>query len=129
MRKALFTTAVFDVEYETLYHQVDQHRWYSIAHTRSIRQILNHGEANEQALPPDDGNGFLWRGCSFISFEEADGGVYVEEESMALSTTIPIAFRWLVEPYVERVAKSLVTVWLTQARDPAMAAASGGDRS
>jgi len=123
VRKALFVTAVFDAEYETVYHRLDDRRWYSTAHSRSIRQIVNHGEANERALPPDDGNGFLWRGCSFMSFEAADGGVYMEQESIALSTTIPFAYRWLVGPFVERLAKSLVTGWLGQTRAAAIAAA------
>ena len=46
--------------------------------------------------------------------KSSDGGVYVEMETMALSRDIPAALRWMVDPIVQRVAKSAMTTSLRQ---------------
>ena len=49
--------------------------------------------------------------------EKRDGGVYLEQESIALSRTIQVKLHWLVEPFVERLSQNLVIASLRQTRD------------
>jgi len=123
VRKALFVTASLDVEYEAHSCRLDQHRLYSVARSTSVHEIHNFGEPGEHTLPPDDGSGYLWRAFSILRLDESDGGVYVEQESIALSRNIPASLRWLVEPFVERLSRELTIGWLRQTRNAAVAAA------
>ena len=43
-----------------------------------VREIQGYGRSDERLLPPDAGNGFVWRIRSMARFEERDGGVYLE---------------------------------------------------
>jgi hypothetical protein len=54
---------------------------------------------------------------SFWRFEEVDGGLIVEGESMLLSREVPVGLRWLVLPLVDRAAQELISNTLDQLRD------------
>ena len=43
---------------------------------------------------------------SVSQMEERDGGVYVEEEVMALSRDVPATIRWMAGPIIRRVARA-----------------------
>jgi hypothetical protein len=110
MNKALFLKTALDGDYETSYYQVDERRYYSLAHTTRLQEIQGYGAPGEHELPENEGSGLIWRLSSITRFEERDGGVYVELEAMALSRDIPVSLRWLVDPVVRRVSRdSLIT--------------------
>lgn len=110
MNKGLFLKTALDGDYETSYFQVDDRRWYSIAHTTRLREIEGYGGPGEHELAEDEGSGLIWRLSSITRLEERDGGVYVELEALALSRDIPVSLRWLVDPIVRRVSRdSLIT--------------------
>jgi len=117
VRKALFVIAALDVEYEVQDYRIDKHRWYSVARSTSVREIQNYGQPGERILPADQGDGYVWRACGISRLDESDGGVYVEQESIALSRSIPLSLRWLVEPFVERLSRDLVVGSLRHTRD------------
>ncbi|MBV8842027.1 MAG: hypothetical protein JO307_04370 [Bryobacterales bacterium] len=122
VQQALFVTVVFDAQYEVKFCHIDDQRWYSVAHSTSIHQIRKDGPV-ERTLPADDKDGYVWRTYSNLKLEAADGGVYVEQQSIALSPKIPVMLRWMVEPYVERLSRSLVMGWLSKTRSAVLAAA------
>ena len=93
-------TAALDLEYEAQYYRIGEHRWYSVARSTSVREIQNYGQPGERMLPAHDGNGFVWRAFGILRLDESDGGVYLEQERIALSRSIPPSLRWLVEPFV-----------------------------
>ncbi len=110
LNKALVSKFALDSEYETTYVQLDQKRWYSSTYTTSVREIRNYGQSNERALEPGQGSGYIWRLYSAARFHEADGGVYVEVEAIALSRDIPAALHMFVDPIVRRTSRnSLIT--------------------
>jgi hypothetical protein len=117
VRKALFVTVAMNAEYRVQQFRVNDQHSYSIARSTSIRQIQNYGETREHELPPDVGTGFLWRAGSFVQFMANDGGVYIEQEDIALSRNIPSVGRWLIEPFVEHLSQELIAGWLGQTRD------------
>jgi hypothetical protein len=110
----IVASATFEGEYEACYHRLDDRRWYSIARTTRLREIRRYAEPGEQALPPDQGGGYIWRVYSCARYEERDGGVYIELEAIVLSRDIPTAMRWVVAPIVRRVSKNAMLASLRQ---------------
>jgi hypothetical protein len=113
----LFVTAAVETEYEAHEFALDRHRWYDIADATRVQEIADYGQPSEHLLPPGQGNGFIWRLHGLVRCEQRDGGVYVELEAMVLSRDIPVAFRWLVKPMVERLSRSSLLTSLEQTRD------------
>lgn len=116
LQKAMFGTVSYDGEYETQYFHPAERRCQSVTFSKSIRQVLNWDSPKERLLEPDGGNGYLWRSAGLLDLLAADGGVYIRQESLVLSTVIPAGWRWLVEPLVARTAKSLANTWMAQTR-------------
>jgi len=123
VRKALFAVIAFDIDYESRDCSMADGHWYSMTRTTAVHQIKNFGEAGEHALAADDHNAFIWRARSFLHFDQSDGGVYIGQESVVLGHPIPAVWRWLVEPFVDRLARDLVMSWLSQTRDASIEAA------
>ena len=129
VNKETAAEAAFDSEYEACYLQVDDLRWYSNAHTTRVQEIRHYGRPDEQDLPPNQGNGYIWRLFTLGRFEERDGGVYVELEAIALSRDIPVALRWVVDPIVRRVSKNTLLTSLQQMEDAVRSTAETANRT
>jgi hypothetical protein len=117
MQRVLSVTAAVDGEYRSGCSQVDAQRWYCISYSTCLREIKNFSQANERELPPDQGNGYVWRLYSITRFQQRDGGVYAEVEAIGLSRDIPAEIRWLVKPIVERLPRNAVSLTLEQTRN------------
>ena len=109
-------TVVLDTVHEAVYTRVGDTRWRSRSATSSVREVRDAGQPNEVVLGPDAGHGFLWRLDSFWSFEERDGGVYVECRAVSLSRKVPIGLGWLIGPFVNRVPREALTRTLEATR-------------
>ncbi len=90
---SFFTKTALDSEYESSYIQLDERRWYSVSSMIRVQEIEDYGQPGQHKLPPDEGHGYIWRMCSLSQLEERDGGVYVDEELMALSRDMPAALQ------------------------------------
>jgi len=119
MNKALFLKAALHGVFESSYFLVDSRRAYSVTRTIHMQEIQGYGGAEEHKIAENQGTGFIWRLASISRFEEADGGVYIELEALALSRDIPLSLRWLVEPIVHRVSRDSLTTSLRQAGNAA----------
>lgn len=119
-RKILFVDAALQGQYESRDFVIDERRWYSIAVSTRVQEIEHYGEQTQHLLPPDQGEGFLWRVHSIARYQERDGGVYVELEAIGLTRNIPLSLRWLVKPLAARLARDSVTTSLQQTRDAVM---------
>lgn len=115
--KSFFLKTALDSEYISSFTQAGPNRWYELATAVRVQEVDDYGQAGERELPPDEGSGYVWRLHSIARFEEADGGVYVELEAMALSRDIPGAVRWVVDPIVRRVSRSAMVTSLRQTLD------------
>lgn len=117
VRTVLWVTAALEAEYSAHYFRVDATRWYSIARSSRIQEFEQYGRSDQRKLPPDDGNGYLWRTYSVTRYEQRDNGVYIEQENIGLSRQIPPALRWTVEPVVKRLSRNLLMRSLQQTRE------------
>jgi hypothetical protein len=109
-------TAALNGVYEARDFPVGSTRWYSVATTTEVREVVDYGERGERLLPPDRGSGYIWRLRNMVRLEERDGGVYVELEALALTRDIPSSLRWLVSPVIDRLSRSSVLDTLRQTR-------------
>jgi hypothetical protein len=114
--KILFVDAAMDAQYQA-HDFVDGRRGYNIASTTRVQEIQGYGHSGERLLPPDTGNGFMWRIHSIARYEEQEGGVYLELEAIALTRDIPASLRWMVNPVVNRLSINSLATTLRQTRD------------
>jgi hypothetical protein len=111
-----FTTAAIDGEYETLYIQIDPTHWYSVSQSTRLQAVENYGMPDEQLDPPNQGPGYVWRLYTISSFEEADGGVYIELEAVGLSRDVPFYLRWIVNPIISHLPEESLQATLAATR-------------
>jgi hypothetical protein len=98
-------TVVLDTTYDITFGQLDARHGYSISRSTRISEIDSPGTRNERALKPDEDHGFLWRLNTYWSYEERDGGLYMQIESVSLARSIPTGLGWAVGPFVESVPR------------------------
>jgi hypothetical protein len=105
VRQQHVITVVMDITYDIAFSQLDPHRGFSISKSTHISEIATPGSANEHALTSSQEHGFLWRLNTYWSYEERDGGLYMQIESVSLTRSIPTGLGWIVGPFVESVPR------------------------
>ena len=110
VRQQHVLTVVMDTAYDVRFGNGDPEetgapRGYSTSRSTSIAEIDEPGTADERALSPDEASGFLWRLNTYWSYEEGDGGLYIQIESVSLSRSIPVGLGWAVGPFIESVPR------------------------
>ena len=115
-RKQGLLKVVLDVQEEAHYEEVGPGKWICKAYANNIAEIENAGKPNEEKLPPDDGNGFLWRLYGYWSLEATHGGVLAECRTLSLSRDIPNAVAWIIKPFVQSLPRESLTSILQQTR-------------
>lgn len=114
VRKKVVTVR-YNTEHSVVYRDHSPGRVSSRSVATKISEISDPGPGEKEKTSADD-SGFLWRLNSYWRFEETDGGVIVECESMSLSRTIPFGVGWLVGPFVESVPQESLNDMLTAIR-------------
>ncbi len=56
-------------------------------------------------MSPSEEHGFLWRLNTYWSYEERDGGLYMQIESVSLTRSIPNGLAWIIRPFVESIPR------------------------
>lgn len=98
-------TVVMDTTYDVNYGRLNATHGYSTSRSTKITEIEDAGTAKEHALPPGKEHGFLWRLNTYWTYEERDGGLYIQIESISLTRGIPTGLGWVVGPFVESVPR------------------------
>jgi hypothetical protein len=98
-------TVVMDTDYDTSFGKLDGERGYSLSRSTRIAEIEAAGTAKEKALSPEEAHGFLWRMNSYWSYEERDGGLYMQIETVSMTRSIPRGLGWAVGPFVQSVPR------------------------
>ncbi len=109
-------TAVLDTEHEVHYTLVDSTHAWSRSRSTRIQEVDNADEKDERLEPMGHDRGFLWRMNTYWRFEEQDGGMYVECQSISLTRDIPAGLGWLIGPYVMSVPRESLTFTLATTR-------------
>ena len=105
-----------NANFDTRYERLGASRVESRAYSTRLAEVENFDKPGERELPVDGGHGFLWRLDSYWRFEEKDGGVYVQLESVGLSRGVPFIFAWLVNPLLSSIPRGTLASLLTKTR-------------
>lgn len=92
---------VSDAEFGTTRYQI-------ASHSTRIAEVANPDRPNEHEHPVGNDHGYMWRFDTYWRVEEKDGGVYVQNESVALSRTVPAILAWLVNPLVKSIPRNIL---------------------
>ena len=105
LQKSKLVTVVYNTEHLVRYekHSADQESSSSIA--TKIAELEHPSKSNEREKPEGKDSGYLWRMNSYWRYQQVDGGVIVECESMTLSRSIPILFEYIVRPMIKGTAQ------------------------
>lgn len=115
VRQKHVITVVMDTTYDVTFGQLDAQHGYSISRSTQISEIDSPGTGNESALKPSEEHGFLWRLNTYWSYEERDGGLYMQIESVTLTRSIPTGLGWVIGPFVKSVPRESLEFTLRSA--------------
>lgn len=124
-QKLLFVSEVVDIEYDARRIRVDDSHWYSITRSTRLEEFRRHGKPGQTVATGDETTPYVWRIYCISKYEQRDGGVYMEQENIALSRGIPVSLRWLIEPAVRQLSKELTTGSLRQTREAVLSVVRG----
>jgi hypothetical protein len=105
VRQKHVLTVVMDMTYDINYGHLDAQHGYSISRSTKIAEIADAGTSRERALAPSEEHGYLWRLNTYWSYEERDGGLYMQIESISLTRGIPTGLGWIIKPFVVSVPR------------------------
>lgn len=98
-RKVKVITTVIDTEQLIHYSEPAPDRAFTTAWATLVRQVDNAGEPDERQLA--DGDGLLWRLFASWRYLEADGGVWIENESIMLTRKPGFPMGLIVQPMLK----------------------------
>jgi len=105
LRTKLSITVHYNTDHTAIYRLHDNTKASSRSFTTRIAEVDNVGTKDEKERPEGDDRGYLWRLNSYWRFKEADGGVWIECESISLSRSIPFPLGYV--PGIKGIVESL----------------------
>jgi hypothetical protein len=105
LRRESIITVTYNTEHDVQYRRLGRSRATNRSVSTKIAELSGAGTPQEREKKPDDDNGFLWRLNAYWRYEQIDGGVLIECESVSLSRGIPLLLRPFVTSTVDRIAR------------------------
>jgi hypothetical protein len=116
LRRSAIITVTYNTEHEVNYRRLASQRAAMTSVATRIAELDDAGTRAEREKAPGDDNGFLWRLNAYWRYEQVDGGVLIECESVSLSRSVPFALRLFVSSYVDKIARESLDRTLTSLR-------------
>lgn len=105
VRQQHILTVVLDTTYVVDFVSLDPDHRSSISRGTRITEIASPGTPSERALAPAEDHAFLWLLNSYWSCAQANGGLYLQIESVSLTRSIPTGLGWVVRPFLKSVPR------------------------
>ncbi len=121
LRKHKVITVTLNTNHDVHYFPVDSKHMHSRSYTTRIAEVENADQPGEREKPVGNDGGFLWRLYSYWRFEEQDGAVTVECESISLTRDIPFGLGWLIKPFITGIPKESLQMTLGSTRSAVLA--------
>jgi hypothetical protein len=109
-------TVVVNTEHEARFSRVGPDRAQAWIHSTRIAQVEDVGRPDERELPVGRDGGYLWRLNTYWRFLEADGGTFVQCESISLTRGIPVGLGWMISPFVTSIPRESLEFTLQTTR-------------
>ena len=116
LRKKKVITVTLNTDHHVRYFPVDATRCHSRSYSTRVAQVENADKPDEREKPIGHDGGFLWRIDSYWRFEERDGGVYVECESVSLTRDVPTILKPLINPFITGIPKESLQMTMGSTR-------------
>jgi hypothetical protein len=117
----LVRSKIVTVTYNTEHAIEYQRHGEGLASSRSIAtkiaELEDAGTTSEREKPEGKDHGFLWKLNSYWRYQQVDGGVLVECESLTLSRGVPVILAPFVKPIITGVARESMQRTLSSMRD------------
>lgn len=110
-------TVIVNSEHRAVFASRGLHRARSWIRSTRIAEVRDPGSADESEEPVGQGGGYLWRLNTYWRFDERDGGVYLECESISLTRGIPYGLGWMIGPFVTSIPKESLEFTLQTTRN------------
>ena len=115
-RDATITTATYNTEHQVEYRTLGSARASNRSTATRIAELVEAGTPQEWEKKPGHDSGYLWRLNAYWRYEQVQGGVLIECESVSLSRSVPFLARPLVNPIANRLARESLKSTLTTLR-------------
>jgi len=103
LKTKLFLSDVLETENDITFEKLNATKVRGIAKSTRIQEVANPGKGDEHLLPEGHDRGLLWRLYGYWFYEERDGGVYVECESITLTRDVPFGMGAVMAPIIRNV--------------------------
>lgn len=110
-------SVVVDANFDVKDTPLGETRYEIASRSTRIAELTHPGQPDEHELPVGKDHGYMWRLYSYWTIEQSDGGVYIQNESIELSRSIPPIISWFVKPFVESIPRDVLTSLLTNTRE------------
>jgi putative flippase GtrA len=116
LRRDSVITVTYNTEHDVAYRRLGATRSSSRSVATKIAELTDAGTPTEREKPIGKDNGFLWRLNAYWRFEQTNGGVLIECESVSLSRSVPALLRPFITGTVERIARESLQKTLVSLR-------------
>jgi hypothetical protein len=105
LQRSKIVTVVYNTEHTVHFRRLSPMKASSDSVATKIAEVERFDGGREKEKPEGNDHGFLWRMNSYWRYEQTDGGVIMECESLTLSRTIPRLLAYMISPIINRIAK------------------------
>lgn len=105
LQRSKVVTAVYNTEHLIQYKNHGPGKESSSSIATKIAEIEFVSDNREREKPQGHDRGFLWRMNSYWRYQQVDGGVIVECESMTLSRSVPSLLEFAIRPLIKNTAR------------------------
>ncbi len=117
-------TVVLDAYFDITDTQVGGNRQESASRSTRIVEVVDPGTPDEHERTDGKDHGYMWRLDSYWRIEEKDGGVYIQNESITLTRTVPALLAWLIDPLTKSIPRDVLARMLADTRSAVLKTAA-----
>ena len=110
-------TVIMNANFDVRDTQFGSGRFQTVSKSTRIAEVENPDSPNEHEKPVGNDHGYMWRLYTYWRIEEKDGGVYVQNESVSLSRTVPALLAFIVNPLVKSIPRNVLVHLLIDTRN------------
>jgi hypothetical protein len=110
-------TVILNANFDVRDTRFGSGRFQTVTRSTRIAEVENADSPNEHERTVGNDHGYMWRLYTYWRIEEKDGGVYVQNESVSLSRTVPALLAFIVNPLVKSIPRNVLVHLLTDTRN------------
>jgi hypothetical protein len=109
-------TVVLDAYFDVVETYIGSTQAQSASRSTRIVEVVNPNSPDEHERTDGNDHGYMWRLYSYWRIEEKGGGVYIQNESITLSRTVPVMLAWLINPLTKSIPREVLHDMLTDTK-------------